>query len=148
MAGKVPMPDQEANASRNVALLVLPSIVPATDILGHLPADRRHQWAVVVTDALRFIDITLREWDKVLPTVRKDGAQPLKAETKTIVVEVTNYQAVRDARRRVRQAGYNGRLLFVANKQLRNQFKANVRNNILFVGQDQRAKTLARLVAG
>jgi hypothetical protein len=148
MAGKVPMPDQEANASRNAALLVLHSIVPATDILGHLPADRRHQWAIVVTDTLRFIDLTLIGWDKVLPTVRKDGANPLKAETKTILVEVSNYEAVRDARRRVRAAGYNGRLIFVANKQLQNQFKRNIRENILFVGIDQRAKTLARLVAG
>lgn len=145
MAGKIRMPDLEPNAVRNVALIVSEDHLEPKSITMHLPTLKRTQLALVTCSTLQLIDATIRGWEKVNPTIRRDGSPPLKAQTRIIIVEVKNSDEIKRAKRRLKEGHYGGRVVFVCNKQRLSQLNKQLRQQVVFIGK-QRCQVFAKLI--
>lgn len=145
MAGKIRIPDLEPDAVRNVALIISESHLEPKSITMHLPTLKRTQLALITCSTLQLIDATIRGWDKVNPTIRRDGSPPLKAQTRIIIAEIKNSDEIKRAKRRLKEVNYRGRVVFVCSKQRLSQFKKQLRQEIVFIGNN-RCQVFARLI--
>ncbi len=145
MAGKVRIPDLEPDAVRNVALIVSESSLEPKSITAYLPALKRERLAIITCSTLRLIDATVNGWDKVKPTIRRDGSAPLKAQTRIIIAEIKNSEEIKWAKRRLKEAGYEGRVIFICSQTRLSQFNKQFRQEIIFVGRNN-CQAFARLV--
>lgn len=145
MAGKVKIPDLEPDAVRNVALIVSEGHLEPKSIIMHLPLLKRRQLALITCSTLQLIDATIRGWEKVNPTIRRDGSPPLKAQTRIIIVEVKNSDEMKRAKKRLKEVHYGGRVVFVCSQQRLSQFTKQLRQEIVFIGK-QRCQVFAKLI--
>lgn len=145
MAGKVKIPDLETGAVRNVALIICEGHLEPNSVTVHLPTLKRTQLTFITCSTLQLIDATIRNWDKVHPTVRKNGSPPLKAQTRIIIAEIKNSDEIKRAKRRLKEANYTGKVVFVCSKQRLSHFKKQLRQEIVFIGNN-RCQVFARLI--